>query len=185
MKGFTLVEMLVVVLILGILVSVSVPQYQKAVQRVKYEKIRSVAEAVLRAEKVYYLSNGQYTAFLEDLDISLPDYISERILFKDEEKTSSDESDDKSYAAYRKRPDYKQLLIVDNDEEAFRIVSADYTLPANYWIWVAKAEGYTIQTCNFPPSYIDAQAAAAGAQFCKLVGAKVPEPLEDDMAWLF
>ena len=34
MKGFTLVEMLVVVLILGILVSVSVPQYQKAVARV-------------------------------------------------------------------------------------------------------------------------------------------------------
>lgn len=184
MKGFTLVEMLVVVVILGILVSVSVPQYQKAVQRVKYEKIRSVAEAVFRAEKVYYLNNGQYTAFLEDLDISLPDYISDRILFKNEEETPSDEADS-SFASYRKRPDYKQLLIVNNDDESFHIVSADFALPASYWIWVVKAEDHTIRVCNFPTPDVDAQEAAAGAQFCKLVGAKGPDPLEDDAAWLF
>ena len=61
MKGFTLVEMLVVVLILGILVSVSVPQYQKAVARVKYGNLRSYVEQIYKAERMYYLANGTFT----------------------------------------------------------------------------------------------------------------------------
>ncbi|WP_428042146.1 type IV pilin protein, partial [Candidatus Avelusimicrobium fimicolum] len=70
MKGFTLVEMLVVVLILGILVSVSVPQYQKAVARVKYGNLRSYVEQIYKAERMYYLANGTFTPNWEDLDIS-------------------------------------------------------------------------------------------------------------------
>ena len=72
MKGFTLVEMLVVVLILGILVSVSVPQYQKAVARVKYGNLRSYVEQIYKAERMYYLANGTYARNLEDLDAALP-----------------------------------------------------------------------------------------------------------------
>ena len=57
MKGFTLLEMLVVVLILGILASVAMPQYQRAV-----EKSRAV-EAVTIGRTIIASQNRSLDAF--------------------------------------------------------------------------------------------------------------------------
>ncbi len=74
MKGFTLLEMLVVVLIAGILASVAMPQYQKAVERSRS------AEAIMTAKAIVAAQNRSLDAFPNDdvntkdaLDISLTD----------------------------------------------------------------------------------------------------------------
>lgn len=71
-KGFTLIELLVAVLIIGILAAVALPQYQAAVLRSRYPQMTLAADAVARAQQLYYMANGFYTNRFEDLDIQMP-----------------------------------------------------------------------------------------------------------------
>ena len=71
-KAFTLIEVLVVVLIIGILAAIAVPQYQKAVAKAELSKIISITRSVKEAEEIYYLANNNY-APIEDLDIIVND----------------------------------------------------------------------------------------------------------------
>lgn len=50
MKGFTLLEMLVVVLIIGILASVAMPQYQRAVERSRAVEAITISRAIIAAQ---------------------------------------------------------------------------------------------------------------------------------------
>ncbi len=70
--GFTLIELLVVVLIIAILAAVAVPQYQVAVAKSRYAKLKTLVKSIEDAEIVYYLANGKYVANFTKLDIDLP-----------------------------------------------------------------------------------------------------------------
>ena len=71
-RGFTLVELLVVVLIVGILVSVALPLYQNAVDKSRWATLLSPSRAIANAEEAVLMSNGAYTVNKEDLVVSLP-----------------------------------------------------------------------------------------------------------------
>lgn len=71
-KGFTLIEVLVVVLIIGILTSVALPQYQKAVAKARLANIKTYVSTLKEAEEVYFDTYNTYTIDSRLLDISVP-----------------------------------------------------------------------------------------------------------------
>ena len=74
-RAFTLIEMLVVVLIIGILAAIAVPKYQLSVEKSRYLQAMLVVDSVWKAQQVYFLENGSYANNIDDLDISVPPYI--------------------------------------------------------------------------------------------------------------
>jgi prepilin-type N-terminal cleavage/methylation domain-containing protein len=71
-KAFTLIEMLVVVLIIGILAAIALPKYFHAVEKSRFATVWSTVKTIKEAQERYYMINSSYTANFDDLDISLP-----------------------------------------------------------------------------------------------------------------
>ncbi|WP_428049027.1 type IV pilin protein [Candidatus Avelusimicrobium caledoniensis] len=71
-QAFMLIELLVVVLIIGILAAVALPQYQKAVEKARAATIFPLLKAVGEAQENYYLANGTYATSFDDLTVDIP-----------------------------------------------------------------------------------------------------------------
>ena len=70
-KGFTLLELLVVVLIIGILAAIALPQYQMAVGKAKFATLKDNARTIKNSLDGYYLMHDAYTYNLNDLDVKV------------------------------------------------------------------------------------------------------------------
>lgn len=71
-KGFTLIEVLIVVLIIGILAAIALPQYQLARDKTKFSTVMDLADSISLANERYKLATGSYTSDFTTLDIDLP-----------------------------------------------------------------------------------------------------------------
>lgn len=72
-KGFTLIELVVVVIIIGVLVSIAMPLYNNIVERSRKPEAYNTLKSILEAQKRYVLENGVYdsSSDFSGLDINI------------------------------------------------------------------------------------------------------------------
>ncbi|MCB9899565.1 MAG: prepilin-type N-terminal cleavage/methylation domain-containing protein [Planctomycetes bacterium] len=75
-RGFTLVELAVVVVILGVLAAFGVPRFMASVERSKASEAYTYLSTVQTAQERYLARQGSYASKIEDLDIGMdaPEY---------------------------------------------------------------------------------------------------------------
>jgi prepilin-type N-terminal cleavage/methylation domain-containing protein len=71
-KGFTLVELAVVIVIIGVLAAFGVPRFLQSVEKSKAAESFNYLSAIQSAEERYLAQNGVYASAISSLDVTLP-----------------------------------------------------------------------------------------------------------------
>jgi len=71
-KGFTLTEVIVVVIIVGVLAAIAIPNYQYVIEKVRAAEGTQILISLLGAQKQYELEEGVFADDYADLDVEIP-----------------------------------------------------------------------------------------------------------------
>lgn len=77
-RGFTLIEVMIVVVIIGILASIALPSYQQYIIRGNRAAAQAQMMDIANLEQQYILANRVYTATGADLGYALPSDVAAR-----------------------------------------------------------------------------------------------------------
>ena len=114
-KGFTLVELVIAVLIIGVIAAIAVPTYFKAVEKSRASEAISVLGTIAKAQQRNKLQSNGYTDTIDELDITLKDYST---------GTNATGSDFDT--------EFFDFVLGEATTSALRKGSEDYTITVNY-----------------------------------------------------
>lgn len=80
-KGFTLVELLVVVAIVGIIAAVALPSYQESVKQTRRSDAIGELLQLMQVQERYFINNGTYTTDFTDIGFGSATATSENSLY--------------------------------------------------------------------------------------------------------
>jgi len=69
-RGFTLLELILVVIIIGVLASLGMTNYTKMVEKSRIAEAKTILGQIRTAEEGYKIENGDYTTSLSDIGLS-------------------------------------------------------------------------------------------------------------------
>lgn len=67
-RGFTLTEVLMTVVIIGILATMAIPQYNKTLEQTYWRQSRDILMTVYAGQQVYFTLNNQYFNIVDETD---------------------------------------------------------------------------------------------------------------------
>jgi prepilin-type N-terminal cleavage/methylation domain-containing protein len=70
--GFTLLEMMIVVVVIGVLASIALPRYVRVVEKGRSAEARHILGLIRDSELAYYLDMDRYTNTLTQLGVQVP-----------------------------------------------------------------------------------------------------------------
>jgi type IV pilus assembly protein PilE len=71
-KGFTLIELMVTIVIIGILASIAIPSYREYVIRGNRRAAQAAMMEIATRQQQYFVANRVYAASIDDLGYTLP-----------------------------------------------------------------------------------------------------------------
>jgi len=70
-RGFTLLELIIVIIVIGILVAMAVPQFVRVAEKARMTKCLQVLDLFRRAEGIFFGLNSFYTTTINDLTLDV------------------------------------------------------------------------------------------------------------------
>lgn len=110
-KGFTLIEISVVVLIIGVLTAIALPQYYRAVEKSTALEALLVLDDVAKAEQRHYLATNEYTNKFSKLDLDFANLDNTGETITTDKFTITIDSDERSVIAERNGGKYAGYII--------------------------------------------------------------------------
>ncbi len=151
-----MIELLVVVLIIGILAAVALPQYTRTVEKSKATEALTLGKNIVDSARRYFLANEIYPASFDELDITLPA-----------------EYEIQTDPTYLQSKNFEIELDSANINPSIRISRLDVNKQrVDYYIWWDMTGHYPTnnsRTCNIHARVINPN-SDKGKSFCSSLG---------------